>query len=68
MSVKESWESRIDTLTDTIKDDDIRTILKVASSNKAYPKDCITNGALELLVRKIIKLEARPSNEPERVD
>jgi len=55
---KATWDQRIDALTDQIKDKDIKTILKISSSNKMYPKDCITNGALELLVRKIIELEA----------
>jgi hypothetical protein len=49
----------LESLLEEIKDDDIRTILSISSKNRKYPKDCITDGGLEKLVRYILALERK---------
>lgn len=56
MAVNE-YERRIDLIIGKIQDKDIRSTMAVASKNRAYPKDCLTNGALEQLARKICEYE-----------
>jgi hypothetical protein len=54
-----TYEQKLNDLIENIKDKDTKTMLKVASKNKLYPKDCLTNGALEKLITYIIALEKR---------
>jgi len=57
-----TYEQKLNELIENIQDKDTRTMLKVASKNKMYPKDCLTNGALEKLVTYILGLEKRTGN------
>jgi len=59
MAKKDTWIEKIDALNAGISDPDIKAILKVCSSNRMYPKDCITNGGLELLAKRILAYEQR---------
>ena len=52
-----SYEQKLIDMANMIKDDDVRDTMKVVSKNKLYPKDCLTNGALEVLINKILKYE-----------
>jgi hypothetical protein len=40
-----------------IKDENARACLTIASARKAYPRDCVTDGALEKLAAYIVSLE-----------
>jgi len=40
-----------------IKDDKIRQILSISERSKKYPMDCLTDGAFEILLNYILKLE-----------
>ena len=52
-----SYEQKLIDMANMIKDDDVRDTMKVVSKNKLYPKDCLTNGALEVLINKKLKYE-----------
>jgi hypothetical protein len=57
-----TYEEKLNQLTDQIRDKDTKTMLKVASKNRMYPKDCLTNGALEKLITYILALEKRAAH------
>ena len=62
-------KERVDNLISTIKDTDIRTMLGPCQHSSKYPKDCLTDGALELLARKIKRMEdERDSLRAEKAD
>lgn len=56
---KETYEARIDELISQVKDKDSRTMFSIQSKSRMYPKDCLTNGALEKLVKTFIELEKK---------
>lgn len=53
------YDKMLDNLAKQIRDPDIRSTLTVVSARKLYPRDCITNGSIEQLMRKIIAMEAK---------
>ena len=53
------YDKLLDSLAKQIHDPDIRSTLTVVSARKLYPRDCITNGSIEQLMRKIIAMEAK---------
>jgi hypothetical protein len=55
----DAYEARLNDLIGRIHEKDVATMMKVASKNKMYPKDCLTNGALEKLVIWIISVEGK---------
>jgi hypothetical protein len=48
---------RINRIIDSIKDRELRAMLHVCKSSGKYPKDCLTDGALELMARRIRAME-----------
>lgn len=52
-----SYDQKLSAMCERIVDLDIRSTLRVSTKNRQYPKDCITNGALEQLLQKIIDYE-----------
>jgi hypothetical protein len=63
----DKYEELLNRLSNEIKDDDVRSIMKVVSRNRLYPKDCLNNGSLEQLLRKIIRYEERIEDLERRV-
>ena len=62
-------KERVDNLISTIKDAEIRTMLSISQHSGKYPKDCLTDGAIELLARKIKRMEdERDSLRAEKAD
>ena len=59
MTGKQTAEGRIDALIDGIKDKAIRDMLKISQRSRKYPKDCITDGSLEELAKRIRGLEEK---------
>lgn len=55
----DKYEELLNKLSNEIKDETVRSIMKVVSKNRLYPKDCLNNGSLEQLLRKIINYEER---------
>ena len=53
------YEDKINDMIDRIDDKDMASILKVCTKNRMYPKDCLTNGSMEDLIRRVIGYEER---------
>lgn len=57
MAEKLTAEEKLDLNIGKIKDKVIRECLKVCAKTRKYPKDCITDGSLDLMVKGILHLE-----------
>lgn len=55
--MKSTEDEKLDALILKIKSPEIRTMLGICENSRKYPKDCITDGGLEVLVGYILKLE-----------
>ena len=59
MAEKLTAEEKLNRQIDKIASEETSSCLKICAKNRKYPKDCITDGALELMVREILELENR---------
>jgi len=48
---------RIKRVIDSINDGELKTILHICESSRKYPKDCLTDGALEKMASRIRAME-----------
>lgn len=58
MSDKQSYIDKIDKKIRLISDSSIRAMMMICQGKQKYPKDCINDGGLDVLVSKILELES----------
>lgn len=53
----------LDKLLARIQAPKVEQILRITQKNRKYPLDCVTDGALEIVVKYIVDLEERRGSE-----
>jgi hypothetical protein len=51
--------SSLDKLLSRVQDPKVEQVLRITQKNRKYPLDCVTDGALEIVVKYIVELEER---------
>lgn len=63
MAEKLTAEEKINKAIEKIDNEVIRSCLKICAKNRRYPKDCITDGSLDLFVKEILSLEEEAAKD-----